>query len=114
MTQTGWLILTFKITLISGFISLLGWVILYSLLENWWRHPIGRTLVAKTTLVAALFVPSILSLFFHLSGNDSRLVGWIDVGLVGLVTPTMIWRSVVWIKLHRAGRLPRNRYEEGT
>lgn len=108
MTQAGWLILVLKVALISGFCSLAAWVVLYSVLAPWWKNPIGRTLVAKTALIAALFVPSILGLFFHLGRQDSYIVGWIDVGLIGLVTPVMLWRSAVWWKLHRAGRLPRN------
>lgn len=115
MSQAAWLILAFKVALVSGFVSLAGWVALYSSLERWWRHPVGRTLVAKTALVAALFIPSILSLFFHLSSHDSYIVGWVDAGLIGLVSPVMWWRSVVWVKLHRAGRLPRNGNDgEGT
>jgi len=108
MTQADWLILTLKVALISGFVSLAGWIVLYSVLAAWWRHPIGRTLVTKTALIAALFIPSILSLFFKLSRMDSYTVGWIDTGLIGLVTPVMVWRSVVWWRLHRAGKLPRD------
>jgi hypothetical protein len=28
--------------------------------------------------------------------------------MIALVTPEMLWRSVVWLRLHRAGKLPRN------
>ena len=108
MSQAGWLVLALKVALIAGFISLAGWVILYSVLASWWTSPIGRTLVAKTTLIALLFIPTTLSLFFHLSRLDSWVAGWVEVGLIGLVTPTMWWRSAVWLKLHRAGRLPRD------
>jgi hypothetical protein len=108
VTQAAWLVLTLKIALISGFVSLVGWIALYSALADWWQLPIGRTLVAKTALIAGLFVPSILSLFFHLSAHDSYIAGWVDVALIGLVTPVMLWRCLVWWKLHRAGKLPRN------
>jgi len=108
VSQAGWLVLALKVALIAGFISLAGWVILYSVLASWWTSPIGRTLVAKTTLIALLFIPTTLSLFFHLSRLDSWVAGWVEVGLIGLVTPTMWWRSAVWLKLHRAGRLPRD------
>lgn len=111
MTQASWLTLAFKVALISGFCSLAGWVALYSFLAAWWRNPIGRTLVAKTALIALLFVPTALSLFFHLSRLDSYIAGWADAGLIGLVTPVMLWRSAVWWKLHRAGRLPRNGHD---
>jgi hypothetical protein len=108
MTQASWLVLALKIALIAGFCSLAGWVVLYSFLAAWWRNPIGRTLVAKTTLIAGLFVPSILSLFFRLNRLDSYVAGWVDVALIGLVTPVMGWRCYVWVKLHRAGSLSRD------
>jgi hypothetical protein len=113
----AWLILAVRVALIAGFCSLAGWAVLYTVLAPWWRDPIGRTLVTKTALVALLFVPSILATFFRLSVHDSYIVGWVDVGLIGLVTPVMIWRSAVWLRLHRAGRLPRDSRggdEEGT
>jgi hypothetical protein len=108
VTQAAWLILAFRVALISGFCSLAAWVVLYTVLAPWYRDPIGRTLVAKTALIALLFIPSILSLFFHISGRNSYLAGWVDAGLIGLVTPVMCWRSLVWWRLHKAGRLPRN------
>lgn len=108
MTQVQWIVLCLKIDLICGFLSLTGWIVLYSVLAKWWTSPIGRTLVAKTALVAAMFVPSILASFFHLSRHDSMIAGWVDVALIGMVTPVMLWRSLVWVKLHRAGELPRD------
>jgi len=108
MTQAQWLVLALKVALIAGFASLVGWVVLYSVLADWWAASIGRTLVAKTMLIAALFVPSILSLFFHLNRLDSYIAGWVDVALIALVTPVMWWRSLVWIRLHRAGQLSRD------
>jgi hypothetical protein len=108
MTQAAWLVLVLKVALIAGFCSLAGWIVLYSILAPWYRNPIGRTLVAKTTLIALLFIPTALSLFFHLSRMDSYAAGWIDAGLIGLVSPVMWWRSRLWVKLHRAGRLPRD------
>ena len=108
MSQAQWLVLALKAALIAGFVSLAGWVILYSLLASWWTSPIGRTLVAKTTLIALLFIPTTLGLFFHMNRLDSWVAGWVEVGLIGLVTPVMCWRSLVWWRLHRAGKLPRD------
>lgn len=105
MTQADWLILTLKIALISGLVSLAGWIALYTALAPWWRDPIGRTLVVKTALIAGLFIPTTLSLFFRLSRLDSYIVGWVDMALIGLVTPVMLWRSAVWWRLHNAGKL---------
>lgn len=100
-----WMILCLKITLVCGFVSLVGWVVLYTFLASWWRNAVGRTLVAKTALVAGLFVAPILSIFFRL---NPYIAGWVDVALVGLVTPVMLWRSAVWWQLHKTGRLPRD------
>jgi hypothetical protein len=111
MTQAAWLTLVLKIGLISGFCSLAGWIALYTFLAPWWRNPVGRTLVIKTFLIAFLFIPSIFSLFFHLNKGDSYLVGWIDAGLIMSVTPVMLWRCLVWLKLHAAGKLPRNGHD---
>ena len=111
MTQAAWLTLALKAGLVCGFASLTGWVALYSVLAPWWRNPVGRTLVAKT----ALFIPTALSLFFNLSRTDSLVAGWADAALIGLVTPVMLWRSAVWVRLHRAGRLPKDSGgDEGT
>lgn len=106
--QDAAIVLCLKIVLISGFVSLTAWIAVYSRLAPWWTSPIGRTLVAKTALIALLFIPTTLSLFFHLSARDSRLVGWVDVVLIGLVTPVMLWRTAIWLRLHKAGRPPRN------
>jgi len=108
MTQASWLVLALKVAVISGFISLAAWVALYSFLAAWWRNPIGRTLVAKTTLIALLFIPTAISLFFKLNRLDSYIAGWVDVALIGLVTPVMLWRSLVWWRLYKAGKLPQD------
>ena len=108
MTQASWLILALKIALISGFASLVAWVVLYSALASWWRNPIGRTLVAKTTLIAGLFASAILGMFFRV---NPWIAGWTDVATAGLVAPVMLWRCAVWLQLHRAGRLPRNGHD---
>jgi hypothetical protein len=104
VTQDQWIILAFKIATISGFVALVAWIVVYTRLAAWWKNPVGRTLVAKSALIAALLVPTALSLFFNLNRLDSRIAGWIDVALLGLVTPVMWWRTAVWIKLHRAGQ----------
>lgn len=105
MTQDDLIILLLKIGLITGAVSLVGWVVVYSWLTKGaaWRNPIGQTLIAKTLLIAGLFVPQILSLFFNLNRLDSRISAWADVVLICAVTPVMIWRSAVWVRLSRRG-----------
>lgn len=106
MTQDQWLVLLLKVFCVTGFLSLVGWIAVYTALAPWWRNAIGRTLVAGTALVALLLVPTSLSLFFHFGRLHRLAVAWTDVVLIGLITPVMVWRSAVWIRLHRAGRLP--------
>ena len=88
----------------TGFCSLALWTVIYTALAPWWRNAIGRTLVAKTVLIALLFIPTTLSLFFSLNRLDSHIVGWIDMALIGLVSPVMWWRSAVWVKESRKDR----------
>lgn len=101
MTQAQWAVLLLKIFLISGFCSLTAWVAVYTKLAHWWADPIGRTLVAKTCLIALLFVPATLSLFFTV---PPLVIAWVDTVLIGLVTPVMVWRTVVWLRISRFGK----------
>ena len=99
MTQTQAIILCLKIGLVAGFASITVWVAVYSRLARWWSHPLGRTLVIEALLIAGLFVPQILSLFFQLNRFDSRIAAWADVALIGLVTPVMAWRTLVFVRI---------------
>lgn len=106
MSQDSWILLLLKIGLITGAVSLVAWVVVYTWLTKGaaWRNPIGQTLIAKTLLIAGLFVPQILSLFFSLNRLDSHIAAWTDVALIGLVTPVMCWRSLVWVRLSHRDR----------
>jgi hypothetical protein len=97
------IILCLKAALIAGFASLVAWVAVYHVLTrgSWRRNPIGRTLVVKSLLIAGLFVPTALGLFFQLNRFDSRIVAWTDVVLIGAVSPVMCWRCIVFAKLGR-------------
>lgn len=99
MSQEQIIILCLKIGLIAGAISIALWTVVYTRLAEWWRHPLGRTLVVEATLIGALFVPQILSLFFDLNRLDSRIAAWADVALIGLVTPVMCWRTIVFLRM---------------
>jgi hypothetical protein len=111
VTQTAWIVLALKIGLVSGGVVLLAWVAVYSKLTKGgaWRNPIGLSLIVEALLLAGLFIPQILSLFFNLNRLDSRIAAWVDVALIGAVTPVMIWRTVAWLRLDRAGRLLRDK-----
>lgn len=101
MTQDQVIILLLKIACIAGFLSLTAWIVIYTALAKWWTNVIGRTLVIKTALIALLLVPTTMSLFFHFNRLTSHIAAWTDVVLIGAITPVMIWRSVVWLKVHR-------------
>lgn len=104
MTQDQLLILLLRIVLISGALSVTAFVAIYWRLAPWWRDPIGRTIVIKDILLALLLVPSILSLFFHFSRVSSRIAAWTDLALFAAMTPVMIWRCVIWIRIHQDRR----------
>lgn len=103
MTQQQWIILAFRVVLISGFLSLAAWVVVYTGLTGWanWKNPIGQSLVIKTCLVALLLIPTTLSLFFHFSRLTSETAAWLDVAFIGLITPVMWWRTAVWLRIYR-------------
>ena len=101
MSQDQWIVLLLRVFLISGFASLVAWIALYTKLARWWRNPIGRTLVIKTALIAVLFIPSILSLFFKMNRLTSHIAAWVDVVAIGAVTPVMLWRSAVWLRIYK-------------
>lgn len=103
MSEDQWIVLLFKIVLISGILSIVTWIAVYTRLAKWWRNAIGRTLVAKSLLLAGLLIPSALSLFFHLNRLTSHLAAWADVTLIGAITPVMIWRTAVWLRESRKG-----------
>jgi hypothetical protein len=47
-------------------------------------------------------VPTVLSLFFQFSRLTSHVAAWIDVVLFGTLTPVMLWRTLVWQRVHRS------------
>jgi len=93
--------LLLRVFLISGFASIIVWVVLYTRWARWWENTVGRTIVIKDVLIAAVLVPTALALFLHLSRRDSLNVAWADVALIGLITPVMCWRIVVWARISR-------------
>lgn len=91
--------LSLKIGLIAGLVSIARWTWVYSRLAKWWQNPVGRTMVTEAALIGLLFVPQILSLFFDLNRLDSYIAAWADVALIGLVTPVMEWRTTVFKRM---------------
>jgi hypothetical protein len=102
VTQANWLVMTYRVAIIADLVTILAFIAQYSRLAKWWRNPVGRTIVIKDILLVLILMPTAMSLFLNLNRLDSMVVGWVDAGLLGLLTPVMIWRIVVWQRMHRA------------
>lgn len=102
MSQEQALMLCLKVVLISGETASLLWVAVYSYLARWWArgNPVGGTVVRLALYLAALLVPSILSLFLHLNRNTSLAAGWFDVTVFAVVAVELFRRVPLWVKLH--------------
>jgi hypothetical protein len=92
-----------KIGIFTGFAGLVAWMAAYTWQENWWRHQLGFSLVAKSAILAALLSLFGLSILFHLNRGDSRLVAWLAVAFLNLIGPVMAWRTVVWTRIYQSG-----------
>lgn len=104
MNEDQWIVLLFKVVLITDVIAVIAFVVQYWRLAPWWRNQIGRTIVVKDILLAACLIPSIMSLFFKFSRLTSHVAAWIDLALFGLIAPVMCWRIIVWQRIHRDKR----------
>ena len=103
MTQDQVALLLLKIVLVSGALSVSGFVALYHYLTRGsvWTNAIGRTIVIKDVLLIACLAPldpvAVLPLQ---QAHLARISLWTDVVLFGLLTSVMIWRCVVWWRIH--------------
>jgi hypothetical protein len=105
MSQEQALILAFKIVEVASVATIAAFVGCYSKWARWWENPIGRTLVFKDIALVLVLIPSILSIFIDFSRFTSRIAGWFDVGALALVPVIMVWRVLVFRKIHKAGQL---------
>jgi hypothetical protein len=94
-----------------GFVSIIVWLIDYTLQARWWRNPVGLSIVLFSLLIAGLLVPFTLSLFFHLSRTTTRAVGWYDVVMIGLIPVAMVARVIVWRRYRASVSAEDDRYE---
>lgn len=100
MTQDQAIILAFKAVLVSIPVAVALWVAVYSYLSEWWKNPIGKTVVRFALVVALAIVPSLLSLFWGFNRTTSRVAAWIDVVLFGQVAWSVLRRIPLWVRLH--------------
>lgn len=95
-------------------ISVILFVIQYTLSAPWYTDPLGRTIIIKDIARLFLLVPSCIMLAWRsaLTPLESQTVGLISVFRVAA---TMTWRSVVWWKIQRPWPFGRkaSRHENG-
>ena len=101
MNQDQLIILLFKVVILADVTAIAAFLVIYSVLAPWWRNEIGRTIAIKDILLGAALTPSVLSFFLHFNRLTSYVAAWVDIGLFGLIAVVMIWRSLVWVRIHR-------------
>src|SRR5882724_7856531 len=101
MSQDEIIILLFKIILLANLVTILAFVGIYTALAPWWQNEIGRSIVALDLLLGAAFIPSVISLFWHLNRLTSHVVAWVDIGIFTLIAAGMAWRCITWIRIHK-------------
>lgn len=107
MRQESLLLLLLKIALIADVASIVIFVGDYSRLAKWWKHPIGRTIVLKDLFLLIAVALTAMSVFWHFSRLSSLVAAWIQVCALGAMAVTLLWRTVVFERLHR------NRQKDG-
>lgn len=103
MTQAHLIVLLLKVVLVAGAASIAAFTAVYTRYAPWWKDPVGRTIIIESVLLLCCITPTTLSLFFSFSRLTSNIAAWADIVLFGLLTPVMLWRCVVWHRLHRLG-----------
>lgn len=75
---------------------------------KWWRNSIGTALVQAALTLVPIAGP-LAYVFWFMGGNlHSSWLAWLEVS--GPVVSALAWLRlcVLWLRLHAAGRLPRN------
>jgi hypothetical protein len=114
MTQDDTLILAFKVVEVASVVTIAAFIAYYTKAAKWWANPIGRTIVLKDLALILVMLPSILSIFMKFNRFTSHVAGWFDVGAFALVPVIMVWRVIVFRKIHRAGLLEHDDETPGT
>jgi hypothetical protein len=104
VNQDQLIVLCLKAAEVSGLVTITAFIACYSRWAKWHRNPIGRTIVIKDLLLIIAFIPSLLSLFFRFNRLTSHVAAWIDIAMLGLISPVMIWRIAVFRRIHKAGQ----------
>jgi hypothetical protein len=105
VTQDQVIDLAFKVVEVASLVTIVAFVAYYSRLANWWANPIGRTIVIKDLALILVLIPSILSIFINFNRLTSHIAAWFDIASFGAIPVIMVWRIVVWHRIHKAGKL---------
>lgn len=108
MTQDDAILLAFKIVEVASLVTIVAFVAYYTKIAPWYRNPIGRTIVIKDLALMLVLIPSILSIFLHFGRLTSHIAAWFDVASFSAIPVIMVWRIVVWRRIHKAGQFPQN------
>jgi hypothetical protein len=108
VTQDQAITLAFKVVEVASVVTIGAFVACYSAWARWWENAIGRTIVAKDMALILVLLPSILSIFLHFNRLTSHVAAWFDLASLGAIPVIMVWRIIVWRKIHKAGQLPRD------
>jgi hypothetical protein len=104
VSQDQAIVLCLKIVEVSGLVTITAFITCYSRWASWIHNAIGRTIVIKDLLLVVAFIPSLLSLFLNFNRLTSHIAAWIDISMLGLISPVMIWRIFVFRSIHRSGQ----------
>jgi hypothetical protein len=108
VTSPQLLILLTKIMLIADIVAIVAFVADYSRLAPWWRNPVGRTIVIKDLFLLGVISLVVLSVFFRFSRFTSQVAAWLQIVLLGAMAVAMLWRIVVFERIHRNGPRPKD------
>lgn len=88
-------VITFdKIAVLTAFFSSLVFIVGYSILAPWWRHPVGRAVASLDVGLTFALLPSALHQLFGLS-LISMFFAWYYGCTLFLVAAITLWRLVV-------------------
>jgi hypothetical protein len=106
MSQDQWILLAFKVVEIASVVTIVVFIACYSVWAKWRSNAIGRTIVYKDIALILVLLPSILSIFINFNRLTSHIAAWFDVASFAAVPVVMVWRILVFRKIHQAGGLP--------
>lgn len=105
--------LWFKIAMISAVTGTGVFLFEYTRLTRWtcWKDAVGLTLALEALSGLGYLVPTLVSLFFRLSPAAERAVTWALIGFIGLSGLVLLWRTFVFERIARRGKLLINKQE---